>query len=385
MNFQGYRRPDGKAGTRNFVLVIPSVGCSQGVARDIAQGLKGVVYLPNILGCGQVGEDRMLVRKTLVGFGTHPNVFSVLIVGNGCEQLSPLEVQEAIVPSGKRVDVIVIQDIGGSRKTVALGRRIAKEMREGAAKLNREPVPLNELILGTECGGSDYTSGLASNPAVGAACDMLVAEGGTVILSETPELIGAEHLLAKRARTPEIAKQVLEAVAWWEQRAIAAGENIRKANPAPGNIAGGITTLEEKSLGCIYKAGTGPLEEVIPYASHPTRKGLVYMDTPAHDIEQLTGMVAGGVQIVLFTTGRGTPLGSPIVPVIKITGNRNTYLKLKDNMDMDVSRILEGKEKVTPAGKRIFEEVISVASGKMTKAEKQGQRDFCIFKISMNI
>jgi altronate dehydratase large subunit len=385
MNFHGYRRPDGKVGTRNFVLVIPSVGCSQGVARDIAQGLKGVVYLPNILGCGQVGEDRMLVKKTLVGFGTHPNVSSVLIVGNGCEQLSPQEIEGEIVPSGKRVEVIVIQDIGGSRKTVALGKRMVKEMREEAAKLNREPIPLGELILGTECGGSDYTSGLASNPAVGAACDMLVAEGGTVILSETPELIGAEHLLAKRARRPETAKQVLDAVAWWEQKAIAAGENIRKANPAPGNIAGGITTLEEKSLGCIYKAGTSPLEEVIPYASQPTKKGLVYMDTPAHDIEQLTGMVAGGVQIVLFTTGRGTPVGSPVAPVIKITGNRDTYFKMKDDMDIDVSRILQGKETVSSAGKRIFEEVISVVSGKVTRAEKTGQRDFCIFKMSMNI
>ena len=260
-----------------------------------------------------------------------------------------------------------------------------KEMREDARKLDREPIPLSELILGTECGGSDYTSGLASNPAVGAACDMLVAEGGTVILSETPELIGAEHLLAKRARTPEIAKRVLDAVAWWEQKAMAAGENIREANPSPGNIAGGITTLEEKSLGCIYKAGTGPLEEVIPYASRPTKKGLVYMDTPAHDIEQLTGMVAGGAQIVVFTTGEGPPIGSPIAPVIKITANRDTYLKMKDNMDMDVSRILAGKEDIGSAGNRIFEEIISVASGKLTKAEKLGQRDFCIFKMNMNI
>ena len=385
MNFQGYRRPDGKGGTRNYVLVIPSVGCSQGAAQAISRGFKGVIYLPNILGCGQMGDDPMLIKKTLVGFGTNPNVFAILIVGLGCEHLSVEEIAKGIAPTGKRVEAISIQDVGGTRKTVALGKRIVKEMLEDGAKLNREPIPLSELIVGTECGGSDYTSGLASNPAVGVASDMLVAEGATVLLSETPELIGAEHLLAKRAKTPEIAKQVLDAVAWWENKAIAAGQNIRESDPSPGNIAGGITTLEEKSLGCIYKAGTGPLEEVITYASHPTKKGLVYMDTPAHDIEQLTGMVAGGAQMVLFTTGRGSPSGSPIAPVIKITGNRNTFLKMRDNTDIDVSKILQGKETVRSAGERIFEEIISVASGKITKAEKQGQRDFSLFKINMNI
>ena len=347
--------------------------------------MRDVVFLPNVFGCSQVGEDRALVKKTLVGFGANPNVFAVLVVGNGCEQLSPEDIGQGVAVTGKRVEVIAIQTCGGTKKTVKLGRAIVKEMREEAAKLAREPIPLSELILGTECGGSDYTSGLASNPAVGVACDLLIDQGGTVILSETPELIGAEHIIAKRARTPEIGQKVLDAVAWWEKKAIEAGQNIRETNPSPGNIAGGITTLEEKSLGCIYKAGSGPLEEVITYATHPSKKRLVYMDTPAHDIEQLTGMVAGGSQIVLFTTGRGTPVGSPIAPVIKITGNGDTYHHMKDDMDMDVSGVLHGKESVKTAGERIYKELISVASGKPTKAEKNGHRDFCMFKINMNI
>jgi altronate dehydratase large subunit len=382
MNFQGYHRPDGKAGTRNHVLVIPSVGCSQGCAQAVAQGLKGAVYLPNIFGCGQIGEDRAVVKRTLVGFGANPNVAAVLIIGNGCEHLTTEEIAKGLAATGKRVESLVIQDVGGTRKTIALGKRIAREMLTQAAKLDREPIPLGELILGTECGGSDFTSGLSSNPAVGVASDLLVGEGGTVILSETAEIVGAEHLLAKRARTPRVGKQILGAVAWWEKAARVGGQDLREGNPSPGNIAGGITTLEEKSLGCIYKAGTSAIQEFITYGSSPTGKGLVYMDTPAHDIEQLTGMVAGGSQIVVFTTGRGSPAGSPIAPVIKITGNRGLFLRMRDNMDMDVSKILEGKEPVSVAGKRIFEEIVAVASGKLTKAEKCFQRDFAIFKMN---
>ena len=385
MNFQGFVRPDGKVGTRNLVLVIPSVGCSQHTAEMIVKGLKGAVYLPNILGCGQIGEDRDIVKRTLVGFALNPNIFASLVVGNGCEQLAPQSLADEIAAGGKRAEVVVIQECGGVRKTVAQGRKIVKEMLGHAAMVSREPVPLSALIVGTECGGSDYTSGLASNPAVGIAADMIVTEGGTVILSETPELIGAEHLLAKRARTPEIAKKLCDVVAWLEGKALEGGQNIREANPSPGNKEGGITTLEEKSLGCIYKAGTSHVEEIIGPAFPPTRKGLVYMDTPANDIEQLTCMVAGGAQIVVFTTGRGTPPGSPIAPVIKITGNHDTYLNMKDAMDMDVSAIIRGKESISSAGRRIFEQIVAAASGKFTKAERLGQRDFCIYKINMNI
>ncbi len=384
MEFQGYRRPNGKAGVRNHVLVIPSVVCSEAAAEAIARNVKGAVYLPNVYGCAQAGADREQTKRTLAGFGTNPNVFSVLVVGNGCENLPAKELAEAIAPSGKRVEYLEIQEVGGTRKAIARGKKIVKDMVAEAASIAREPIPLAELILATECGGSDYTSGLASNPAVGAASDLLVEAGGTVILSETPELIGAEHLLAKRARTPEIAQKVFDLVAWWEKEAMATGQDIRGTNPAPGNIAGGITTLEEKSLGCVYKGGTSTLEEVIAYGFAPSKKGLVLMDTPGHDIDSVTGMIAGGAQIAVFTTGRGTPTGSPIAPVIKITGNALTARKMKDNIDIDVSSILKGKETVKEAGRRIFEEVIAVASGKLTKAEKLGQRDFCIFKIGIN-
>jgi altronate dehydratase large subunit len=385
MNFEGYRRSDGRAGTRNHVLVIPSVGCSQGCGRTIAQGKKGAICIPNIHGCGQMGEDHALVKKTLAGFGANPNVFAVLVVGLGCEHITAEVVASEIAPAGKWVEAIEIQKSGGTRKTAALGRKILGEMLKEAARLERAPIPVSELILGTECGGSDYSSGIASNPAVGAASDVIVAKGGTVLLSETPEVVGAEYLLAKRARTPEIGRQVLDAVEWWENAAKSRGQNLRDKNPGPGNIEGGITTLEEKSLGCLYKAGTSRLEEVVSYAVRPTRKGLIYMDTPAHDIEQLTGMVAGGAQIVAFTTGRGSPCGSPIAPVIKITANRSTYLSMKDNIDIDVSSILEGKETVRQAGERIFEEIVAVASGKATKAEKLNQTDFAIFRINPNI
>lgn len=385
MEFAGYRRQNGAAGTRNCVLVIPSVACSQTAARKIAQGLRNVVYIPNILGCGQMGEDRQIVRRVLAGFGCHGNVYSVLVVGNGCEELSPYSLAQEIEASRKWVEVLVIQKAGGVRKTVEQGRRLAKSMLREALKVKREPISISELIVGLECGASDFTSGLASNPAVGYAVDLLVREGATVIFSETPELIGAEHVVARRAASKEVAESILRAVRWWEERAKVSGQDIREGNPSPGNIEGGITTLEEKSLGCVLKTGSSPIEEAIRYGEAPKKRGLVFMDTPAHDIEQLTGMVAGGAQIVLFTTGRGSPCGSPIAPVVKITANSETYRKMREIIDVDVSRILEGKSTIKEEGERLFSELILVASGKLTKAERLDQRDFAIFKLNPNI
>jgi len=385
LEFLGYRRPDGRAGTRNYVLVIPSVACSQAAARKIAEGLRGVVFLPNIMGCGQMGEDRQIVRRVLSGFGRNPNVCSVLIVGNGCEQLTAHSLAKEIGTSGKRVEVLVIQAVGGTRKTVQEGRKLVRSMIREASRERRAPIAVSELVVGLECGASDFTSGLASNPAVGHAVDLLIREGAAVILSETPELIGADHIMARRARTPQVAERISRAVRWWEERARASGQDIREGNPSPGNIEGGITTLEEKSLGCILKAGSFPVEQAIEYAQSPTKSGLIFMDTPAHDIEQLTGMVAGGAQIVLFTTGRGSPCGSPIAPVVKITANKETYRRMRDIIDMDVSAILEGKRSIREEGERIFRELIVYASGRLTKAERLDQRDFAIFKMNPNI
>lgn len=245
----------------------------------------------------------------------------------------------------------------------------------------RELCDFSELIVGTECGGSDACSGLSANPAVGYVSDMIVDRGGTSILAETTELIGAEHLLANRAVNDQVAKRVYEVIHAMEKRAFTMGVDIRTGNPSPGNIKGGLSSLEEKSLGAATKAGTKPLQELINYAERPTQKGLVWMDTPGHDIEQLTGMTAGGSQIVLFTSGRGTPTGSPIAPVIKIATNTMMYEKMEDNMDFNAGTIIEGKESIEQVGERLFAEMIKVCSGKLTKAEILKQYDFGIWRI----
>jgi altronate dehydratase large subunit len=381
LTFWGYRRPDGKVGVRNHVLILPTITCATQAAHQITQLVQGTVSFIHQHGCAQVGVDYEQTFRTYAGMGLNPNVYGVVVLGLGCETHQAKSVAGEIAKSGKPVEVISIQDHGGTLTAIAEGAKAAAKMVQDASAMMREKCHFSELIVGTECGGSDACSGLSANPAVGAVSDMIVKAGGTAILAETTELIGAEHLLAKRAANDRVAKRVFEVIDAMEKRAIVMGVDIRTGNPSPGNIEGGLSSLEEKSLGASTKSGTTTLQEIIDYAQEPTAKGLVWMDTPGHDIEQLTGMVAGGAQIVLFTSGRGTPTGSPIAPVIKIATNTPMFERMTENMDLNAGTIIDGDETVQATGERIFQEIASVSSGKLTKAEILKQHDFGIWRI----
>jgi altronate dehydratase large subunit len=381
MNFFGYKRPDGKVGVRNHVVILPSVACSNEVCNAIARKVKGTISIPHQHGCAQLAFDAEQTARTLIGVGKNPNVAAVLVIGLGCEVVNSSMVASKIAESGKPVKNLVIQEVGGSPKTVKEGVKIAKEMVSFASRLKKEKSKPNSLILGVECGGSDACSGLSANPALGVTSDLLIKAGGTVILSETTESIGAEHILARRAINKKVKQKILEIVRRTEKRALDLGLDIGKANPAPGNYEGGITTLEEKSLGCVMKGGASKVMEVLEYSEHPTQKGLVLMDTPGHDAESMTGLIAGGIQIIAFTTGRGNPLGSPIAPVIKIASNSYLYSKMKDNMDINAGEIVTGNKTIQEVGQKIFREVFRVANGKLTKSEIWGHREFAINRI----
>jgi altronate dehydratase large subunit len=379
--FLGYRRPDGKVGVRNHVLILPTITCATQAAKQITELVHGTVSFIHQHGCAQVGVDYEQTFRTYVGMGLNPNVYGVIVLGLGCETHQARSVAGEIEKSGKPVVTVSIQDYGGTLSAIAEGAKAAAKMVQEASTQMRERCDISNLIIGTECGGSDACSGLSANPAVGVVSDRIVDSGGTAILAETTELIGAEHLLANRAVDEKVAKRVYEVIDAMEKRSIQMGVDIRTGNPSPGNIKGGLSSLEEKSLGAANKAGSKPLQEIIDYAEAPTKKGLVWMDTPGHDIEQLTGMVAGGAQIVLFTTGRGTPTGSPIAPTIKIATNSAIFERMNENIDLNAGSIIEGKESVDDVGQRIMEEIKLVSSGKLTKAEILKQHDFGIWRI----
>ena len=387
MKFKGYRRPNGTVGIRNHVLVIPSVVCANRVARGIAQSVTGATWIEHQHGCTQLGADAELTARILTAHGTHPNVYGVIVVGLGCETIRAQDIAAAIKKECpfKAVELVIIQEEGGSIKAAAKGASLARSMLAAASCMEREDIDASELILGTECGGSDACSGISANPALGAASDLLIDAGGSVILAETTEIIGAEHIVAARAISQEVADKCFALINACEDSAKKMGVDMRGGQPTPGNIEGGLSTIEEKSLGCIYKAGTRPLQDVIEYAMPVTKKGLIWMDTPGQDIEQITGMVAGGAHIVVFTTGRGTPCASPIAPTIKVATTTGLFERMADDMDMNAGTIVTGDETVEQAGGRIFAELLAVASGKQTKSEILGFNDFAIRRIGPSL
>jgi len=385
MKFMGYRRENGSVGVRNHILILPSVVCATHVADQIASKTKGAVAFCHSNGCGQLGIDMEQTYNTLVGIGKNPNVAAVLVVSLGCESLPTQHLYEEIKNTGKKVAYLNIQDSGGTLKTIEEGVRIISPWTKAIKKEKRIEANTSELTVGLECGGSDATSGIVANPIVGYVSDIIVNQGGTSILSETPELIGAEHILAKRTKSKEVADKIYSIVNNVEEKAKSMKVDIRGTQPSPGNIKGGITTIEEKSLGCIYKGGKSIINEVISYAIPPSKKGLIIMDTTGFDVESMIGMIAGGAQIILFTTGRGTPVGAPIAPVIKITGNYKTFEKMSDDIDFNAGTVITGEQTIEEAGEKLLKELILVASGKSTKSEVLGHKEVGITRIGPSI
>ncbi len=382
---KGFRRPDQKIGIRNHMLVIPSVICAGHVAESIARSVPGAVSIANQYGCGHMGKDLEQTFRTLVGLGRNPNAGAVLVVGLGCELLRPENLAREIAESKKPVEMITIQSEGGTTAAIEKGTAIATRLMRTIQMMHSEPFPVSELILGLECGGSDSTSGLASNPAVGYATDLLIKAGGSAILTETPEMIGAEHILAKRAVNASVAEKLLSVVNAFEQKVFDEGCDIRGTQPCPGNMAGGITTIEEKSLGCAFKAGTNAIQDVIMYGEPLKAKGLTIMDAPGHDIQSMVGMLASGAQVMVFTTGRGNPCGTPIAPVVKVTGNRETYMKMKENTDVYVGDLIHNGSSLEDEGRKVYDTILRVCKGELTASEKFGHREFGIWRIATTI
>ncbi len=372
MGFLGYKRPDGKCGVRNHVMVLSSVSCANGVVNAIGRELPEVKAVTHPEGCGRGIADVEITGRTVNGLCKNPNVASILIVGLGCEFMKAPELAEQVKASGKRVESLVIQEQGGTKTTTAKGIEIARSMLVEAGSLKREECGWDKLVLGLECGGSDALSGVTANPLVGVAADWLVAQGGTVILSETTEMIGTEEVLKKRAATPEIGEKLHGMIKDHTQFVKDALGPFASMVISPGNVEGGLTNITEKSLGCIIKGGTTSVVEVVEYGTEPSASGLVLMDTPGSDIFSLTGMAAGGAQILLFTTGRGSPVGFPIAPVVKIASNSELFNMMEDDMDVNAGRLLEGV-KIGEAGDDLVALIKRVAEGEQPKAEVNRQ------------
>ncbi|MGN6650714.1 UxaA family hydrolase [Trinickia sp.] len=386
--FMGFERSDGQVGTRNFIGVIASVNCSASVCHAIADAFKGdalaslgnvdgVVPITHQSGCGMssTGDGIALLRRTLVGYAKSPNFAGVLLVGLGCEVNQVEAMTDMLGPLGScPVRTLVIQEEGGARETIGRGIAIVQELLDVANRATRTRVSASKLKLGLQCGGSDGYSGITANPALGVAVDLLVRNGGTAILSETPEIYGAEHLLTARAASSAVSGRLLEKLRWWERYAAAGGGELNN-NPSPGNKAGGITTILEKSLGAVSKGGSTALSAVYDYAEPVHEPGLVFMDTPGYDPVSATGQIAGGANLVCFTTGRGSVFGSKPVPTIKVATTTGLFERMRSDMDFNSGPIVDGTLSVEEAGVQLFQLMLAVASGQRTCSEMNGIGD----------
>ena len=387
--FDGIVRADGRVATRNYIGVLTSVNCSATAARAIADHFRrdvrpqaladfpnvdGVVALTHGMGCATAsdGEELQVLRRTLGGYARHPNFAAVLVVGLGCEtnQIQGLVAQEGL-QEGARLVTFNIQDSGGTARTVARGIQEIERLLADANRVQRQPVPASHLVVGLQCGGSDGYSGISANPALGAAVDRLVRHGGTAILSETPEIYGGEHLLTRRAVSTAVADKLRARIAWWEAYTARNGMKMDN-NPSAGNKAGGLTTILEKSLGAIAKSGTTNLVDVLQYAETTRARGFVYMDTPGYDPVSAPGQVAGGANLICFTTGRGSAYGCAPSPSLKLGTNTALWLRQQEDIDLDCGGIVDGLETVDEVGERIFRLMLATASGRATKSELHG-------------
>lgn len=384
--FQGFRRASGKVGVRNYVGVLTSVNCSATVARMIADAaqrsgmldayptIDGVVPITHTSGCGMAaaGEGFEMLRRTLWGTAANPNFGAILLVGLGCEVIQVGRfIKDYGLGSDAAFQSYTIQEAGGTRRAVEQGLERLKELLPLAAAARRSPCPASELVLGLQCGGSDAWSGVTSNPALGDAADRLVAEGGRVILSETPEIYGAEHLLFARATSQAVVDKLKSRLTWWENYVAIHGAQLDN-NPSPGNLAGGLTTILEKSLGAVAKSGGSPLREVVEYAQPLTERGLVFMDSPGFDPCSATGQVASGATLIAFTTGRGSAFGCKPSPSIKLSSNTDVYRRMTEDIDLDCGAIATGEATVPDKGAEVFDLLLRVASGEQTKSEQLG-------------
>lgn len=383
--FMGYRRPDGAVGTRNYLTVIPSVFCANTTAQKIAAQIPGAVALTHCVGCAQVGLDLELTARTLKAMGCHPNAGAVLVIGLGCERFDPQELYDAVKATGKPVAKFVIQEENGITNTIERAVKAGREFADILAQQKREECPLGELMIATKCGGTDATSGLAANPAVGNMVDRVIAEGGSGILSELNELVGTEHVLARRAVSEEVAQKVYSAI-YEVENLLRSGLDFslpenRNHLISRGNFDGGVSSIVEKALGGVHKSGTAPIQDVLEYAIPPRedQHGLFLMNYESHDGEVVTGMVGCGSQLVAFTTGRGHATGHPLVPVLKITGNYKTYQAMRECFDFDASSIISNGISAETAGAQLLDLVIRVASGEEVAAERFGGNElFCV-------